>query len=280
MRSRWLGIVTLLCATVGVIWLVRATAYAGYAPPDVVLQITRAAMTATTRDENITAETTPIAPISTTHAIVVNVVDGDTITIRSTDGLVKPLRYVGVSAPEDQANVCFGRAATEFNRSLLLGKQVLLERDVSDMDKYGRLLRYVYLTDGRMVNEELVKAGYAQVTTFLPDVRHAQRLLLAQRDARAKVTGVWGACDATAAKRVTPTPATKGGIVGTGCSRGCEVPPSGCAIKGNISKSGQKIYHVPGQSYYDQTKISPEYGERWFCTDAEAIANGWRKSLK
>ncbi len=50
-----------------------------------------------------------------------------------------------------------------------------------------------------------------------------------------------------------------------------------CVIKGNISiDTGERIYHVPGQHYYAVTKISPEYGERWFCSEAEARAAGWR----
>ncbi|MDQ0319656.1 hypothetical protein QO002_001794 [Pararhizobium capsulatum DSM 1112] len=53
----------------------------------------------------------------------------------------------------------------------------------------------------------------------------------------------------------------------------------GCEIKGNISiNSGEKIFHTPGQEDYDQTRISPEYGERWFCSEAEARAAGWRKA--
>ncbi|MGZ2483157.1 hypothetical protein ACVITL_001680 [Rhizobium pisi] len=53
----------------------------------------------------------------------------------------------------------------------------------------------------------------------------------------------------------------------------------GCNIKGNVSiGSGERIYHVPGQEYYDETKISPQYGERWFCTEAEARAAGWRRA--
>ena len=52
-----------------------------------------------------------------------------------------------------------------------------------------------------------------------------------------------------------------------------------CNIKGNVSiNTGRRIYHVPGQRYYDDTIIRPEYGERWFCSEAEAIAAGWRKS--
>jgi len=52
-----------------------------------------------------------------------------------------------------------------------------------------------------------------------------------------------------------------------------------CAIKGNISiGTGERIYHVPGQEHYDETIISPRYGERWFCTEAEARAAGWRRA--
>ncbi|MDR9776900.1 hypothetical protein RJJ65_30455 [Rhizobium hidalgonense] len=54
---------------------------------------------------------------------------------------------------------------------------------------------------------------------------------------------------------------------------------SRCNIKGNVSiGSGERIYHVPGQEYYDETKISPQYGERWFCSEAEARAAGWRRA--
>ena len=66
-----------------------------------------------------------------------------------------------------------------------------------------------------------------------------------------------------------------------GCPDGCASHKSGCDIKGNISiNTGEKIYHLPGQEYYEETRISPEYGERWFCTEAEARANGWRKSRR
>jgi hypothetical protein len=64
-----------------------------------------------------------------------------------------------------------------------------------------------------------------------------------------------------------------------GCPNGCTYHPDGCDIKGNISiATGEKIYHVPGGEFYDACVISPDYGERWFCTEQEAIDNGWRKS--
>lgn len=66
-----------------------------------------------------------------------------------------------------------------------------------------------------------------------------------------------------------------------GCPQGCASPPQGCAIKGNVSyDTGERIYHVPGGQFYNATVIDPRYGERWFCTEAEARANGWRRSAR
>ena len=63
------------------------------------------------------------------------------------------------------------------------------------------------------------------------------------------------------------------------CPEGCVSPQPGCVIKGNISlRTGERIYHVPGQRYYGRTVISPEDGERWFCTEEEAEASGWRRA--
>lgn len=67
----------------------------------------------------------------------------------------------------------------------------------------------------------------------------------------------------------------------SGCPQRCTTHKTGCDIKGNVSfDSGEKIYHVPGQEYYADTWIDPTYGKRWFCTEQEAINNGWRKSYK
>ena len=51
-----------------------------------------------------------------------------------------------------------------------------------------------------------------------------------------------------------------------------------CNIKGNVNTRGERIYHVPGQKYYDETEISASHGERWFCSEEEARAAGWRRS--
>lgn len=64
-----------------------------------------------------------------------------------------------------------------------------------------------------------------------------------------------------------------------GCPEGCTYHKDACDIKGNKSfNTGEKIYHLPGQTFYADTVINPEYGERWFCTEEEAQDNGWRKS--
>lgn len=66
-----------------------------------------------------------------------------------------------------------------------------------------------------------------------------------------------------------------------GCPRGCETPPPDCYIKGNISlRTGERIYHLPDQQHYEEAEIDPGKGERWFCAEDEARANGWRKSKR
>lgn len=127
-------------------------------------------------------------------ARVVYVVDGDTIHVEM-NGQTYRVRYIGVDAPESTRVVeCFGREATEFNRGLVAGQRLRLERDVSETDQYGRLLRYVYLADGRMVNEILAREGYALARSFPPDVKHQDRLREAERAARRNRRGLWGKC--------------------------------------------------------------------------------------
>ena len=90
--------------------------------------------------------------------------------------------------------------ASAANEALVAGREVVLEQDVSDTDQYDRLLRYVWLHDGDgwvLVNLELVRVGYAQVTTFPPDVRWTEAFLAAQRAARDAGLGLWGSATAT-----------------------------------------------------------------------------------
>ena len=163
---------------------------------------------------------------------------------------------------------CFGHESSEYNAGLVLGKTVALEKDVSETDQFGRLLRYVWL-DGEMVNATLVRDGYAQASSYPPDVKYQALLSTLQAEARDAGRGLWGA-----ACEPTPT-ATAAPAVAGACDYSATVEP---VIKGNISASGEKIYHVPGGAFFDKTVVDTAKGERWFCTEAEAIAAGWRKS--
>ena len=135
---------------------------------------------------------------ATETARVVRVVDGDTLVIDRGRGNER-LRYIGVDAPEsvkpDTPVEFMGHEASVANAALVEGRDLVLERDVSDTDQYGRLLRYAWLHDGdawRMVNLELVRAGYAQAVTYPPDVRWTDELRAAERAARDAGAGLWG----------------------------------------------------------------------------------------
>lgn len=128
-----------------------------------------------------------------TPASVARVIDGDTIELESGDRV----RYLGVDTPESEANQnlssaeFYGPEATVFNRELVEGQTVLLQRDVTERDDYGRLLRWVFLEDGRLVQAELVRQGYAFVNIIPPDDTFAELLRDLERTARAERRGVW-----------------------------------------------------------------------------------------
>ena len=84
-----------------------------------------------------------------------------------------------------------GNKATAFTKSLVGKKRVRIEFDVEKRDRYGRLLAYVYLPDGRMLNAELVKEGYAQVYTFPLNVKYVDMFLKLQEEARENNRGLW-----------------------------------------------------------------------------------------
>ncbi|MEI8096780.1 MAG: thermonuclease family protein [Candidatus Moraniibacteriota bacterium] len=129
--------------------------------------------------------------------LVKKVVDGDTIELDNGE----KVRYVGVNTPESvdprRKVECFGKEASAYNKDLVEGKKVRLEKDISDRDKYGRLLRFVYLEDGTFVNELLVREGYAFVSTYPPDVSKQDIFRRAESDARNAQLGLWNkeTCD-------------------------------------------------------------------------------------
>jgi len=139
----------------------------------------------------------PIEPVNLLPNIVtaklVRVVDGDTIVV-DIQGKQYKVRYIGMDTPETvhpfKPVQYFGKEASEKNRELLVGKEVKLERDVSETDKYGRLLRYVWVGDV-MINAELVRLGYAVSYTYPPDVKYQELILRLEREARENNRGLW-----------------------------------------------------------------------------------------
>jgi len=135
----------------------------------------------------------PVQPQSnqSDYILVKKVIDGDTIELSSGE----KVRYIGINTPEtvdpEKSVECFGKEASDKNKELVEGKMVKLERDISDKDKYDRLLRYVYLEDGTMVNLVLVDDGYAFQSTFPPDVKYQSQFAEAQKEAKEELKGLW-----------------------------------------------------------------------------------------
>ena len=126
------------------------------------------------------------------EARVRQVHDGDTVTLQM-DGKRYRTRLIGVDAPE-MGQEPWGRRAKEHLQEIMKesGGKVLVETDITRHDKYNRLLAYLWLDDTRMVNELIVKDGYAVLFTIQPNSRHADRLMKAQRFAREHKMNIWG----------------------------------------------------------------------------------------
>ena len=155
------------------------------------------------------------APTGRTEtARVLRVIDGDTIEVDRGRG-PESVRYIGIDTPETvdprRPVEWMGTEASDANRALVGGRDVVLEVDVSETDQFGRLLRYVWVSDGGdwlLVNLALVAAGFAQVSTFPPDVTYVDLYLAAQDEARTAERGLWGEPPATPKPTPAPAPTT------------------------------------------------------------------------
>jgi len=128
-----------------------------------------------------------------TGALVTRVIDGDTIEV-DIAGIIYKVRYIGIDTPElddkDPKRAAVAQEATRYNRQLVQGETIRLEKDVSETDQYGRLLRYVYVDD-ILVNAELVKQGLAWAIPYPPDTKYQNYLEELEAEARQKGIGIW-----------------------------------------------------------------------------------------
>lgn len=192
---------------------------------------------------------------------VSHVTDGDTLTLM-VDGSRHRVRLFQIDAPEhDQPGSAEARAALS---DKVADRYVRVQ--VSTVDDYGRAVGTVFLGD-RDVNRELVREGHAWAYRhYLED----RSLLDEEAAARRAQRGLWSQAD--------PTPPWEWRHANDSTTAARNSSAGSCLIKGNISRGGERIYHMPGDRYYEQTRISTRNGERMFCSPAEAEQAGWRRA--
>lgn len=209
----------------------------------------------------------------------VEVTDGDSFEIGATR-----IRLNAVDAPEGR-QTCVrngaiwqcGDAAAAKLRSLVAGREVVCTR--KDTDSYGRMVA-VCRSGSADLGAEMVSAGLA-----LAYRQYGNDYVAEESAARAARRGLWAGeftppweyrrsqrGESPDARTQQPTaPAAP-----RAAAAPVPAPSANCSIKGNVNREGERIYHLPGSPSYDETRIDPSNGERWFCSEADARAAGWR----
>ena len=193
------------------------------------------------------------------------VTDGDSIRVSGSR-----IRLFGIDAPESQQTCVTGGqrwrcglSATRALRKVIAGRPVVCTE--RDRDGYGRIVA-VCRAGGEDINAWMVAQGMAVAYT-----KYSRAYVGQQRSAKAARRGLWRG------DFVTPWDWRRGKRLAAAAPA---APVGECRIKGNISRSGTRIYHVPGGQHYARTKINTAKGERWFCTESEARAAGWRRAKR
>ncbi|MEY8000059.1 thermonuclease family protein [Clostridium sp. Mt-5] len=243
-------------------------------------------------DSNKSTSQESKSPIQLEQAVVIKHIDGDTVYVKLENGQDVKVRFIGVNTPESTTeHEQYGEEASNYTKSRLLGKTVYLEKDIGDTDKYGRLLRYVWLSPPTEINESeiinkmfnamLAVNGYAQQMTIQPNVKYADYFKKFCAEARENNKGLWSinSNGTTRGDSIKRTAGSASNIKSSSTSSGTDSSGESSTslehglIKGNINSKGEKIYHMPGDKYYDKTNP-----EAWFNTEKEAQAAGYRKS--
>lgn len=135
----------------------------------------------------------PLCAIAAETAKVIKVIDGDTITLDNNE----KVRLIGIDTPE--RGDCYYKEATLSLRNLVLNKQVTLEKDITNRDKYNRLLRYIYINDS-LINDIQVRGGYAEAYLYKPDVKYYHIFKVSEKYAKRNNLGIWKDCKISAFK--------------------------------------------------------------------------------
>jgi micrococcal nuclease len=180
-----------------------------------------------------------------TEARVIKIVDGDTIAV-DIGGQTYTLRYIGVDCPE--SGDWMAAEATQANLDLVGGKTVYLEKDVSETDRYDRLLRYVFLADGTLVNAELVRLGYARAIAYPPDTKYQDLFEEMEQEAKDAGRGIWGL---TPTPTPTPRPPTAMPTSAPAVVPTSPPPAAVCDCSGNIYNCSDFATHAQAQACYE-----------------------------
>lgn len=200
---------------------------------------------------------------------VTSVIDGDTIKIQY-EGKEETVRYLLIDTPETNhprlGEQPLGKEATAENKQLIESGDVTIEFDEGGrFDDYGRMLAYIYV-DGESVQKHLLESGLARVAyVFPPNTRHADEFEEVQQLAKKAGSGIWAYSNYATDRGFNED--------AYGQERAQEPSTENCQIKGNINRSGVKIYHMPGENSYEQTNP-----EQWFCSEEEALNAGFRST--
>lgn len=197
----------------------------------------------------------------------VRVIDGDTLDVGA-----RRVRLYGIDAPElgqictnpDGARWDCGSWVAREVRARLAGRPVRCA--AVEQDHYGRSVARCALA-GRDIGRMLVQEGLA-----LAYRKYAMDYDLDEKGAAVAGRGLHGTLMAQPEDYRRALRESTGSVP--------ERRVTDCAIKGNINARGTRIYHMPGQEHYDRTVIRPEQGERWFCSEVEARAAGWRRARR
>jgi len=187
------------------------------------------------------------------------VIDGDTLVVAS-----ERIRLHGIDAPE-AGQRCEDGVGQRWDcgafASSALGQLVAdgVRCEGIERDRYDRLVARCFAGE-RDIGAALVQSGAA-----FAYARYSRDYLELEAAAAQAGRGIWSG------KALRPD------VVRAAATAGVGAAPGACAIKGNISSNG-KLYHLPGSRAYSATVINPAQGERWFCSESEALAAGWRKA--
>jgi endonuclease YncB( thermonuclease family) len=198
----------------------------------------------------------------------VEITDGDSFEIGSTS-----IRLYGIDAPEgrqsctrDGRDWACGNEAARKLRGLTGDRNVTCTQ--RDIDDYGRIVA-VCRSGSTDLAAEMARSGFA--TAYR---RYSTDYVDEESEAKAARRGIWaGEFTTPELYRRDEAPAQRRSETQ---QRASQSSRDGCNVKGNINGDGERIYHVPGSASYDDTAIDESRGERWFCTEAQARAAGWR----